>query len=297
MIERAHLTIIKALHDNGTLTEAANELCLTQSALSHQIRSLEEKLELSLWKKEGRQLRLTQAGNAILNLAQQILPVIHKTEQTLQAYVEGKQGMLRIGVECYPCYKWLTGVIAKFLTDYADVDIDIVNKFQFTGLYALLNNHIDILVTPDPIKEKNLNYTALFDYESVLVLHKDNPLVKKKSITPAMLVDQTLFTFPVANERLDIFSHFLIPAQIAPKVHKQIESIDIMIQMVTFNRGVCVLPEWLAKEYCQTLPLTSIRLGKKGIQKSLYAGIRGNDNDIPFMQSFIKLASNINNPT
>jgi LysR family transcriptional regulator, regulator for metE and metH len=291
MIERAHLTIIKALYDNGTLTEAANELCLTQSALSHQIRNLEEKLEIALWKKEGRQLQLTQAGKVVLSLAQQVLPVIHKTEQTLQAYVEGKQGMLRIGVECYPCYQWLTGVIASFLTDYPDVDIDIMNKFQFTGLYALLNNHIDILVTPDPIKEKQLVYTSLFDYESVLVLHKSNPLVTQKSITPTMLTDQTLLTFPVAIERLDIFSHFLIPAQVTPKMHKQIESIDIMIQMVAFNRGVCVLPEWLANEYGDTLPITTMRLGKKGIQKSLYAGMRDNDKDTHFLKGFIDLAS------
>ena len=198
--------------------------------------------------------------------------------------------MLKIGVECYPCYQWLTGVIADFLTHYSDVDIDIVNKFQFTGLNALLNNHIDILVTPDPIKETQLHYTSLFEYESVLVLHTDNPLVKKKSITPIMLADQTLLTFPVAKERLDIFSHFLSPAQTEPKAHKQIESIDIMIQMIAFNRGVCVLPEWLANEYCENLPLTTMRLGKKGIQKSLYAGIRNNDSDTSFIRGFIELA-------
>lgn len=291
MIERTHLAIFKALNDHGTLTEAANELCLTQSALSHQIRSLEDKLGLALWKKEGRQLRLTQAGTTILSLSQQVLPIIDKTEQTLAALAEGKQGILKIGVECYPCYKWLTGVIANFLTAYPDVDIDIVNKFQFTGLNALLNNHIDILITPDPIKDKKLNYTALFNYESVLVLHKDNPIANKKIINPAMLVDQTLLTFPVPNERLDIFSHFLQPAQADPKTHKRIESIDIMIQMVTFNRGVCVLPEWLSKEYCETLPLTTKRLGRKGIKKSLYAGIRNNDKDISFIQDFINLAN------
>lgn len=291
MIERAHLNIIKALHDKGTLTEAANELCLTQSALSHQIHSLEEKLGITLWEKEGRQLRFTQAGKAVLSLAQQVLPVIHKTEQTLKAHAEGKQGMLRIGVECYPCYKWLTGVIADFLTSYPDVDIDIVNKFQFTGLYALLSNHIDILVTPDPVKDKQLAYSSLFDYEPVLVLHNDNPLVTKKTITPTMLSAETLLTFPVAIERLDIFSHFLIPAQISPKEHKPIESIDIMIQMVAFNRGVCVLPEWLAHEYSQTLPISTKRLGRKGVQKSLFAGIRNSDKDIQFLQGFIDLAS------
>ncbi|MEE9344288.1 MAG: LysR family transcriptional regulator, partial [Methylococcales bacterium] len=98
MIELAHLRIILALHENGTLTEAANALCLSQSALSHQIRYLEKKLELKLWQREGRGLRLTQAGELMLQVAQQVLPVLSQTELTLKAYAEGRQGVLRIGV-------------------------------------------------------------------------------------------------------------------------------------------------------------------------------------------------------
>lgn len=107
MIERAHLRIIRALAENGSLTAAANALFLTQSALSHQIRYLEQKLEISLWQRDGRKLRLTKAGELMLQVAQQVLPVLEQTEQTLQAYSEGRAGILRLGVECHPCYEWL----------------------------------------------------------------------------------------------------------------------------------------------------------------------------------------------
>ncbi|HNO20724.1 MAG TPA: LysR family transcriptional regulator, partial [Nitrosomonas sp.] len=139
MIEHSHLTIIEALHTHGTLTEAANTLCLSQSALSHQIGYLEKKLGVALWKREGRNLRLTQAGMLLLEVAQQILPVLAQAEKKLTAYREGRQGILRIGVECYPCFEWLTGIIGAFMQSLPDIDVDIIQKFQFTGLEGLQN--------------------------------------------------------------------------------------------------------------------------------------------------------------
>jgi LysR family transcriptional regulator for metE and metH len=99
MISLKHLKIIQALHENSTLTRAANVLHLSQSALSHQIRYLEEKLGITLWEREGRNLRLTKAGELLLQTAQQLLPILEQTEKTLKAYAQGRQGILRIGVE------------------------------------------------------------------------------------------------------------------------------------------------------------------------------------------------------
>lgn len=149
MITLKHLKIIQSLHENGTLTRAANALCLSQSALSHQIRYLEAKLSIDLWAQEGRNLRLTKAGVLLLQTAQQLLPILEQTEKTLKAYAQGRQGILRIGVECYPCYEWLTRIIGIFLQKMPDVEVDIINKFQFSGHEGLLNHHIDILITPD----------------------------------------------------------------------------------------------------------------------------------------------------
>ncbi len=176
MIEHSHLKIIQALHANGTLTEAANALCLSQPALSHQIGYLEKKLEVTLWEREGRSLRLTQAGTLLLEVANQVLPVLSQAEKTLAAYSEGRQGILRIGVECYPCFEWLTGVIGQFMQQMPDIDVDIVHKFQFSGLEGLLNHHIDVLITPDLVKKEKIDYKILAEYQLVLLAASDHPL-------------------------------------------------------------------------------------------------------------------------
>lgn len=281
-----------ALHEKGTLMQAADSLCLSQSALSHQIRHLEKKLNVKLWQRFGRRLRLTPAGELLLKVAQQVMPTLVQTEMTLKAMGEGLEGLLRIGVECYPCHEWLTEVVAQFLQTQANIDIDIIRQFQFSGINGLLDHQVDVLITPDFIDNKNIHLHALFDYEQVLVVPINHPLAKKTHIIAADLSNETLMTFPIDRERLDIFHLFLRPENVEPKAHKKIESLAIMLQMVEHQRGVCVLPEWLANTYCQQYQVKKLRLGKKGIFKTLYAAIKKEDQDIAYINAFIKLGIN-----
>lgn len=290
MIERSHLQIMLALQLSGSLTLAAEALCLTQSALSHQIRNLEAKLGVKLWRRQGRQLRLTTAGEYLLTAAQQVLPVLDKTEHMIRACETGKRGSLRVGVECYPCYQWLTGIVAKFMKLTPDVEIDIIDQFQFEGLAALRNHHVDLLITPDPVKSRELIYEALLDYELVLVVSSQHPLAKVKQVKPEMFADETLLSFPVARERLDVFTQFLSPASITPRFHKQMESVEIMLQMVAMQRGVCFLPDWLVKHYRKRFSLKTLSVGSQGIQKTLYAALRKQDAKLAYIDEFIELS-------
>ncbi|TXI25635.1 MAG: LysR family transcriptional regulator [Nitrosomonas sp.] len=289
MIEHSHLTIIEALHTHGTLTEAANTLCLSQSALSHQIGYLEKKLGVALWKREGRNLRLTQAGMLLLEVAQQILPVLAQAEKKLTAYREGRQGILRIGVECYPCFEWLTGIIGAFMQSLPDIDVDIIQKFQFTGLEGLQNYHIDVLITPDLIKKENITYETLTEYQLVLVVSIDHPLAGIEKLTPEQLSNEVLLTFPVPQERLDILTYFLTPAHSVPKMLKPIESLEIMLQMTALGRGVCVLPEWLADIKMRSHRLKKIKIGNSGLNQKLYLALRESDQATPYIRKFIEI--------
>lgn len=288
MIERSHLRIIQALAEHGSLTAAANALFVTQPALSHQMRYLEQKLEVSLWERQGRKLRLTQAGQLLLRVAGQVLPVLEQTENTLKAYADGKQGILRLGVECHPCYEWLKGVLADYLVMMPKMDVDIVHKFQFSGLQGLLNYHIDLLVTPDKVKQQGVVYAPLFDYELVLLVAKQHTLASKTYIEAQDLASELLLTFPVPHERLDIYTQFLMPAGISPR-HKAMASLDIMIQMAALNRGVTILPDWLARHYVNSLSVSTLRLGKKGVMKTLFAAMREGEESVPYMQQFVEL--------
>lgn len=291
MIERIHLKIVHAVKEQGSLTAAAKELCVTQSALSHTVRKLEANLGTDIWIREGRSLRLTQAGQYLLNIANRVLPLLDHAEDKLKQITQGERGTLRIGMECHPCYQWLLKVVSPFLDAWPDVDVDVKQKFQFGGVGALLDYEIDLLVTPDPFYKSGLTFTPVFDYEQVLVVPRDHPLALHQYAKAEDLRDQVLITYPVAPDRLDIYTQFLNPAAVVPKQHKTSEATDIMMQMVACHRGVAALPRWLAEEYCKQLPLAVVRLGETGIAKQIYLGTREGDTRIEYLKAFIDLAS------
>jgi LysR family transcriptional regulator for metE and metH len=290
MLERIHLAIIEAVEKHGSLTAAAEVLCVTQSALSHSMKKLEQQCGTPVWLREGRHLRLTQAGEYLLALAQRVLPQLALAEEQLTQFAQGERGTLRIGMECHPCYQWLLKVVSPYLAAYPEVDVDVKQKFQFGGIGALYAYEIDLLVTPDPLFKPGLTFVPVFDYEQVLVVARDHPLAQVAYVTPKQLLKEVLITYPVATDRLDIYQQFLMPAGVTPKRHKTIETTDIMIQMVASGRGVAALPRWLVQEVARQFDVVPVRLGKEGIQKHIYLGTREADSNIDYVQAFITLA-------
>lgn len=290
MLERIHLAVIREVDRQGSLTAAADVLCLTQSALSHTIKKVEQQLGTPIWKREGRNLRLTPAGQYLLGLSNRVLPQFEHAEQLMRQFADGQRGTLRIGMECHPCYQWLLKVVSPYLARWPDVDVDVKQKFQFGGIGALFGYDIDILVTPDPLHKPGLRFEPVFDYEQVLVVGRQHHLAEKAYVTPKQLTEETLITYPVEIERLDIYNQFLLPAGCMPKKHKVIETTDIMLQMVASGRGVAALPGWLVEEYAAKVAICPIRLGRDGIDKQIFLGIRETDADIDYLKAFVELA-------
>ncbi|BFG76545.1 LysR substrate-binding domain-containing protein [Paraburkholderia terrae] len=290
MLERSHLMVVREVERQGSLTGAADVLNLTQSALSHTVKKLEQQLGTPVWTREGRSMRLTQAGQYLLGLANRLLPQFELAEERMKQYAQGERGTLRIGMECHPCYQWLLKVVSPYLARWPDVDVDVKQRFQFGGIGALFGYDIDLLVTPDPLKKPGLRFEPVFDYEQVLVVADEHALSSEPYVTPEQLSAEVLITYPVETDRLDIYTQFLTPANVVPRRHKVIETTDIMLQMVASGRGVAALPRWLAEEYAGWMPLTPLRLGKKGIAKQIFLGTREADDAIDYLSAFVAMA-------
>jgi LysR family transcriptional regulator for metE and metH len=289
-LERIHLAIVTEVEKQGSLTAAAERLFLTQSALSHSMKKLEQQLGTAIWLREGRGLRLTQAGRYLLAQAQRLLPQLELAEQRLRQFAQGERGSLRIGMECHPCYQWLLKIVSPYLKAWPDVDVDVRQKFQFGGIGALLTYEIDLLVTPDPVHRPGLVFEPVFDYEQVLLVARSHPLTHREYLRPRDLAQETLITYPVSTDRLDVYTQFLLPAGQAPRRHKTIETTDIMVQMVESGRGVAALPRWLALEYAERMAVVPLRLGKKGIAKQIHLGTREGELTVDYLAAFFKLA-------
>ncbi|PWC91126.1 LysR substrate-binding domain-containing protein [Azospirillum sp. TSO5] len=290
MLDRQLLATLREVDRLGSVTAAANRLNVSQSALSHMIRKFEERTGIEIWMKKGRSLRFTQAGEHLLALAQRVLPQIEHAERVLGDFASGRRGALRVGVECHPCQKWLMRMTAAYLAQWPDVDFDVRTAFRFDGVAALLDNEIDLLITPDPVDLPEIRFTPVFNYELVLVVPDVHPLAARGVALPQDLLGEDLIAVPVSLERLDVYTRFLVPAHCRPRRHRTAETTDLMLQLVAAGRGVTVLPDWLVSEEGSDLPIRAVRLGPHGISKSINLGIRRGEEGVDYIAGFLALA-------
>ncbi|MFC3165802.1 LysR family transcriptional regulator [Ciceribacter thiooxidans] len=290
MLDRQHLSILREVNRRGSVTAAAEKLNVSQSALSHTIAKFEERHGVKIWMKTGRGLRLTQTGEYLLSVAERVLPQMEHAERVLNDFSLGRRGALRVGMECHPCQRWLTRMATPYLTRWPDVDFDVRTAFRFDGVAALLGYEIDLLITPDPVEMPELQFTPVFDYELVLMVHEAHSLAGKGKVQPQDLLDEELITVPVTLERLDIYTQFLVPAHCRPRQHRTAETVDLMLQLVSAGRGVTVLPDWLLKEDAAGMPIRALSLGDAGIQKSINLGVRRGEETISYIDGFLELA-------
>lgn len=290
MLDRQHLAILREVDRLGSVTAAADRLNVSQSALSHTIRKFEEHYGIKVWMKQGRSLRFTQTGEYLLALAQRLLPQIEHAERVLDDFAAGQRGALRVGMECHPCQKWLMRVTAPYLSAWPDVDFEVCTALRFGGVGALLGYEIDLLITPDPVELPELQYTPVFDYELVLAVHETHPLAAIDVAMPPDLSGEELITFPVTLERLDVYTRFLVPSHCRPRCHRTAETTELMLRLVAAGRGICVVPDWLLREEGADMPIRAVRLGPKGLGKSIYLGTRRSEENVEYIKGFLQLA-------
>lgn len=289
-IEFRHLRTIKAIHEAGGLGRAADLLNITQSALSHQIKGLEDQAGVELFVRRSKPLKLSAAGMRLLRTAERILPEVAALEEEFSGLREGKAGRLHIAIECHACFEWLFPVLENFRKTWGDVDVDIRPGLAFDALPALMKEEVDLVVSSDPEDLPGISFEPLFDYAPVFVASAQHPLAQKPWIDAEDFRGQTLITYPVERSRLDIFSQLLTPAKVEPAQIRQAELTAVILLLVASNRGVAVLPDWVVREVKYSSDYVTRPLTEKGITRRLYAAVRTEDLEKPYMAGLIKLA-------
>ncbi len=290
MLELRHLRTLVALRDAGSLVEAAERVHLTQSALSHQIKDLEERLGSPLFLRKSKPVAFTRAGTRLLTLAEQVLPLVRMAERDLARLAGNEQGRLHMAIECHSCFQWLMPTIDHFRDHWPEVEIDIPGGHHFDPLPALARENLDLVITADPQPLPGIHYEPLFRYEGLLAVSRQHPLADHPFVTPEALAEETLITYPVEHSRLDVFTQFLDPAGVRPKEVRTAELTIMMMQLVASGRGVCALPNWALTEYLERDYVKAVALGEKGVWSTLFAAIREETRGAPWMEDFLRTA-------
>ncbi|WP_221799005.1 LysR family transcriptional regulator [Oceanobacter mangrovi] len=289
MLEIKHLRTLLALRDGGSLVEAAQRLHLTQSALSHQLKDLEDRLGVGLFVRKSRPLRFTRAGLELLQTADQVLPRLRQCELNLKKLANGESGRLHMVIECHSCFDWLMQAINKYRDQWPEVEIDLSTAFNFDPLPALIRGDVDLVITSDPVEDERIFYQPLFRYQSLLAVSNQHELASQSKIQPDDLLQQTLIHYPVDRSKLDIFQRFLTPEGLEPLATRETELTLMMVQLVASGRGVACLPNWALQPYLENKLVKALPLGD-GVWPTLYAAIRSEQQGAAFMNDFLQLS-------
>ncbi len=289
-IELRHLRTIRAIQHAGGLARAAETMNMTQSALSHQVASLEDQVGMELFVRRSKPMRLSSAGIRMLRVAERLLPEIAALEDEFRALQSGKTGRLHIAIECHACFDWLFPVLEMFRHAWPEVDVDIRAGLAFDALPALNREDVDLVISSNPVPIPEITYNPLFDYHPTFLAAASHPLTAHPVILAEHFLDQTLITYPVTRDKLDIFTELLTPAKIEPRAQRTAELTAVILMLVGSNRGVAVLPDWVLREVRRNPDYITRPLGPQTITKRLYAATRSEDAAKPFMAHFLKLA-------
>ena len=289
-LELRHLRTVRAIHEQGGLARAAEVLNITQSALSHQVKALEEQAGVDLFVRRAKPLRLSPAGMRLLRLAEQVLPLVAATEAEFKSVEAGRIGRLHIAMECHACFDWLLPVLDIFRRTWPEVDLDIRQRLAFGALPALARQEVDLVISSDPEEMAGIVYQPLFDYSPTLVVPAGHPLVAKGHADPADLAGETLITYPMDRGRLDVFSQFLTPAGVEPAQTRTVELTAVALMLVASGRGVAVMPDWVLRRESANPEIAMLPLTPGGIIRRLYAAVRAEDLGQPYMAHVLRLS-------
>lgn len=290
-MEIRHLRMIQEVAREGNLTKAAENLFLSQSALSHQLKFVEAYFNTQVFIRQNKQMLLTNTGKIILEAGERILEEIEVTKTRIRLLTEKDAGEIRISTECYTSYHWLSGFLAEFKTLYPKVDIIIVPDATYNSISALLENRVDIAILEDNINPK-LNYTSLFKDEFVGIVAPSHPWAQLGRLEPDYFLEENYIMYNIPAELSTVFK--MIFKEGKPKKVYKIALTEAIVQMVKAGLGVSILPNWIVKPYIVSGELVAIPVTRKGIKRIWYAATLKNKDIPPYMNVFIgKLAKHL----
>jgi len=292
MLEIRHLRTLIALAETGNLSKAARRIHLSQPAVSHQIRGIEEAYQVELFERKSDPLKLTAAGKLLVELAYDVIRRIENGERDLARIAQGQAGELRIAVECHSCFDWLMPSMDAFREHWPQVEMDLVSGFHADPVGLLSENRADLVIVSHAQKREGVKFHPLFSYEVLALVSRHHPLARKPYITASDFKNETLVTYPIPDDRLDIVREVLRPAKMDPPRRKTELTVAIL-QLVASGRGIAALPGWTVQPFLDRNYVVGRPVGKKGLHSRLYAATTTAASELAYMQEFIRIMRDV----
>lgn len=264
-VSTRHLQMILAIATTGSVSEAAEAIGLTQSALSHRLREAERLLSTELFYRKHKKLIPTSAGKRLLQTAQVVLGELERAENDISKLSEGIEQVVRIGNEAYSSYHWLPWVLKDFMAEHPSIGVEIIPDVSSAPFTALRNGSIDLSIVSGTLAESGLRSLKLFRDEMVVVLAESHPDAGKDWLPPERIADNTYISYhtnPVPGREYEqLFSRY----QMLPPRVMRAGVTEAVVEFVRAGIGITIMPRWTIEPYLARGGLQVSRATRNGL--------------------------------
>lgn len=290
-LESRHLRLVAEISRTESVTRAADRLNVTQSAISHQLRELEDKLGTPIFVRSGRRMLLTPAGRLLVEAAGHVLDAIDQVEAKVSQLARNISGALRISAHCHTGYHWLPALVDGLRRRYPAFEVQISPEHTLNPIGALLDARLDVAIMNDDSHDRRLQYHELFDDEHVAVVHPSHDWARQAFVTPEALVTAQLYLYSRSVDDSFIVQKVLRPAGIELRRVTYLQLTEGILEMVKADMGVSVLPKWSIASAIAAGDIKAIRITKAGVFRKWYAATLSGIAPTPLVEEFIRLLS------
>lgn len=269
-IDVGDLQLVQAIAEDGTVTGAGAILHLTQSALSHRLKDLEDRLGVSLFLRRPRRMVTTPAGERLLASARLVLGELKRAQREVSESKNGLTGLIRISTGCYTCYRWLPAIMNCFRVKFPRIEVRIDEGSTCQAIQSLTAGRIDIAVVTDVPEGEMFRSTPLFDDELVFVLSPKHRLASRRFLKAVDLADETVLVYP-PRETSTLMKRVLTPAGIRPADIMELPLTEAILEMAASGLGIAFVAEWVAKPHVKSRRIITRRLARRGYRRTWFA--------------------------
>ncbi len=286
-MEIKYFRLIKTIVEEGNMANSAEKLFLTQSALSHQLRELEERLGFKVFLRARNKWELTEEGAELYSLGNVILESIQKGFENINQIRTGSKGIIKVSTECYSFYQGLSAFVQKMGLLYPEIHIDLILEATHQPISKILSHEIDMAITTIRPENEALSSLEVYEDEIFAIMHCENPLNQKDflGVDDFTNIHLIIHSFPL--ETVSVYEQFLKPNRITPSKISAIPLTEVALEMVSANMGIICMPKWALKSFKISDDLVFKRISRNGLKRTHYLVFRKADSSKKYINDFI----------
>ena len=240
-LDLRQLEIIRAIAETGSFTAAGHKLHVSQSAISRQILLLEDELKTPVFLRIGRRIRITPAGESLLQLSHRVFQDLTDTVAQISDSQETLRGTVRILGGMTVCLYVFPTLLSELTRQHPGIDVKIMNDSAERSIQHLRAGTGDIALLTLPVRDADMVTVPVLQEELLVVTSAKHPLTKKRKVNAQDLSAQPFVLFESGSNTRRVVDEFFASSGIEPKIVMETENVEILKALVRHGLGITIV--------------------------------------------------------